>query len=73
MGVFAPLRRFLHRMAESDERRYAEEIEAWASKVAGTARIRDAESRSRVRLAGVVRRITVRPLEGSESLEAVLY
>ncbi|MGZ8636117.1 MAG: OB-fold nucleic acid binding domain-containing protein [Actinomycetota bacterium] len=60
-------------MAESDERRYAEEIEAWASKVGGTARIRDAESRSRVRLAGVVRRITVRPLEGSESLEAVLY
>jgi cytochrome c-type biogenesis protein CcmE len=36
-------------------------------------RIRDAGTRSRVRLAGVVRRITVRPLEGNESLEALLY
>jgi hypothetical protein len=73
MGVLDPFRRFFHRMAESDEQRYAEEIEAWASRVPGTVRIKDAPSRSRVRLAGVVRRITVRPLEGEESLEAVLY
>jgi hypothetical protein len=73
MGLLTPVRRFLHRMAESDEQRYAEEVEAWAASVPGTVRIRDAATRSRVKLAGVVRRITVRPLEGSESLEALLY
>jgi RecG-like helicase len=60
-------------MAESDEHRYAEEIAAWASNVPGAVPIRAAQPRSRVRLAGVVRRITVRPLEGHESLEALLY
>jgi hypothetical protein len=60
-------------MAESDEQRYAEEIEAWAARVPGTVRVGEAPARSRVKLAGVVRRITVRPLEGSESLEAVVY
>ena len=73
MGLLDPFRRFFRRVAESDEQRYAEEIEAWAAKVPGSVRIRDAQSRSKVRLAGVVRRITVRPLEGEESLEAVLY
>ena len=73
MSLFDPFRRFLGRMAESDEQRYADEIEAWAAKVPGAVRIRDAGTRSRVKLAGVVRRITVRPLEGHESLEALLY
>lgn len=73
MGLLDPFRRFFRRMAESDEQRYAEEIEAWAARIPGTVRIRDAMPRSRVKLAGVVRRITVRPLEGSESLEALLY
>lgn len=73
MGLGSTIRRFLRRMAESDEDRYAVEIEAWASRVPGTIRIRDAVNRSRVRLAGVVRRITVVPLEGHESLEALLY
>jgi RecG-like helicase len=73
VGVLDPFQRFFRRMAESDEQRYAEEIEAWASQVPGAVRIRDAPIRSRVKLAGVVRRITVRPLEGNESLEAILY
>jgi RecG-like helicase len=73
MGLLDPFRRFFHRMAESDEQRYAEEIEAWASRIPDAVRIRDAGSRSKVKLAGVVRRITVRPLEGHESLEALLY
>jgi RecG-like helicase len=73
MGLLNPFRRFFRRMAESDELRYAEEIEAWSDEIAGTVRIQDASTRSRVRLAGVVRRITVRPLEESESLEALLY
>lgn len=73
MGLFEPFRRFLRRMSESDEQRYAAEIEAWSSSVAGAARIREAPPRQRVKVAGVVRRITVRPLEGHESLEALLY
>ncbi len=73
MGVLDPFRRFFRRMAESDEQRYAEEIEAWARGIPGTVPIRDCGSRSRVKLAGVVRRITVHPLEGNESLEALLY
>jgi RecG-like helicase len=73
MGILAPFRRLFSRVAESDEERYAQEIEEWASSVQGTIRIRDATPRSHLKLAGVVRRITVRPLEGNESLEALLY
>src|SRR5262245_24750110 len=73
MGVLDPFRRFFRRMAESDEQRYAEEILAWAQKVPGSVRIAEALPRSRVKIAGVVRRITVRPVEGHESLEAILF
>ena len=45
MSLFDPFRRFLGRMAESDEQRYADEIEAWAAKVPGAVRIRDAGTR----------------------------
>jgi len=72
MSVLGPFRRFLLRMAESDEQRLAEEIQGWAATVPGTVRIRDAPTRSRVKVAGVVKRITVRPLEGFESLEALV-
>jgi len=57
MSVLDPFRRFLNRLAESDEQRLAEEIQDWAATVPGT---------------GVVKRITVRPLEGFESLEALI-
>ena len=73
MGFLDPFRRFFNHMAESDEQRYAEEIKAWCDAVPGTVRISEAPSRARVKVAGVVRRITVRPLEGHESLEALLY
>ena len=73
MGLLAPVRRFFRRMAESDEQRYAEEILAWAENVPGSVRIAAANARERVKIAGVVRRITVRPLEGHESLEAILF
>ncbi|HLA92829.1 MAG TPA: OB-fold nucleic acid binding domain-containing protein, partial [Actinomycetota bacterium] len=73
MRLLERIRRSLGRMAESDEQRYAEEIEAWAATVRASVRIADAQSRTRSRLAGVVRRITVNPLEGHESLEALLY
>ena len=72
MGLLDPVRRFFSRMAETDEQRYSDEIQTWSATVPGTVRIRDATTRSRVKLAGVVRRITVRPLEGSESLEALM-
>jgi RecG-like helicase len=66
------LRRFLSRLAETDEQRLAEELRAWADSIDGTVRIADATPRSKVRLAGMVRRITVRPVEGFEALEIVL-
>jgi hypothetical protein len=67
------VRKFLRRMAESDEERLAEELRTWAATVEGTVRIKDAPLRKRVKVAGVVRRITVRPVEGFEALEAVLH
>jgi RecG-like helicase len=72
MGILDPLRRFFRRMAESDDRRLTEEIQRWAAKVPGTVRVAEAPSRARVRVAGVVTQISVRPVEGYESLEAVL-
>ena len=66
------LRRFLQRLTESDEVRLAEELREWASTVPGTVRVSEASLRERVKLAGMVRRITVRPVEGFEALEAVL-
>ncbi len=72
MGLLGRVRRSLRRMAESDEQRLAEEIETWAATIPGTTRVADAPARSRAKVAGVVRRITVRPVEGYESLEALL-
>jgi len=66
------LRRFLARLSESDELRMDEELHAWADSIPGTERIADATPRRRVKLAGMVRRITVRPVEGFEALEVVL-
>lgn len=59
-------------MRESDEQRLREEIQSWAAQVPGTVRIAEAPTRARAKLAGVVKRITVRPVEGDESLEALL-
>ena len=72
MGILGPFRRFFRRMAESDEQRLDEETREWAANVPGTLPIAEAPSRSRAKVAGVVRRITVRPLEGYESLEALV-
>ena len=67
------VRSWLRRIAESDEERLAKELRDWAATVPGTVRIAEARSRSRVKVAGVVRRITVRPVEGFEALEVVVY
>ena len=66
------LRRFLDRLAESDGTRLAADIRTWAEKVPGTVRIGDAPPRDRVKIAGVIKRITVFPMQGQESLEALV-
>jgi len=66
------LRRWLDRLTESDEARLAAEVRDWADKVADTVRIGDAPTRGRVRIAGVIKRITVFPMQDHESLEAVI-
>jgi hypothetical protein len=67
------IRRFLDRLSESDEARHAAEIKGWSERVPGTTRIGDAPLREPVKLAGVVRRLTVFPVEGQETLEALLF
>lgn len=63
MGLF---RRFFERVTESDEDRLRAEIHEWASSVDDATPIEQAPSRQRVQIAGVVRRITVWPREGTE-------
>ena len=55
------LRRFFQRFTETDEERLAAETREWAESVPHT-----------VRIAAAVRRITVRPGENFDSLEALL-
>ncbi|MEX0991234.1 MAG: hypothetical protein WD004_03065 [Actinomycetota bacterium] len=68
------LARFFSRLTESDEERLAGEVREWASKVADTERISEVQLREKIRVAGVVRRITVWPREGDEAeyLEALV-
>jgi hypothetical protein len=66
------LRRLFRRITESDEERLAAEIRDWAESVPGTVRIADAPKRTPVKLAAVVRRITVRPGGSFDSIETVV-
>jgi RecG-like helicase len=66
------IRRFLDRLSESDESRHAMEIRAWADTVHGSVRIAEAPLRESVKIAGVVKRMTVFPMQGKESLEALV-
>lgn len=65
-------RGFLQRLGQSDEERLNEELQAFCDTVPGSVRISEAPLRKRVKLAGMVRRITVRPIEGFETLGVVL-
>ncbi|HXF56287.1 MAG TPA: DNA-binding protein [Actinomycetota bacterium] len=67
------LRRFLERLRESDEEALAREVREWAETVPGRVPIGQARPRTRVKLAGIVRRITVLPVEGFEAFEVVLW
>jgi RecG-like helicase len=66
------LRRILDRLGETDEDRLAEETRAWADSIPGTVRIADAPRREPVKIAGVIRRMTVLPFEGKEALQALI-
>lgn len=66
------LRRLLDRFGQTDEERLTDEIREWADSVPGTTRIGSCPSRQNARIAGAVRRLTVRPVEGFESLEALV-
>jgi RecG-like helicase len=68
-----PRRRFVDRLTETDEDRLAAEIREWADTVPGSVRIADAEDRKRVKLAGAVRRITIRPVMGFEGMRLLLF
>lgn len=66
------LHRLLDRMGRSDEERLSDETREWADTIAGTRRIRECPSREPVRITGVVKRLTLRPQDGSTSLEALV-
>jgi RecG-like helicase len=66
------LRRWLDRLTESDEARLSAEVREWADMVPGTTRLGDAPMRGKVKVAGVIKRITVFPMQDHESLEAVV-
>jgi hypothetical protein len=68
-GLFS---RLFRRLRETDEERLDAETREWAGSVQGCTTIADAPTRKPVRVAAVVRRITVRPAEGHEAVEAVL-
>jgi hypothetical protein len=63
-------RRFLRRFVETDEERLTDEIREWAESVPGTTRIAKCATRKPARVAGVVRRLTIKPRE--ETMEAVV-
>jgi RecG-like helicase len=67
-----PFRRFFQRFTETDEERLAAEVRDWSESVPDTVRIGTCPTREPVRVAGTVRRITVRPGEGFDSLEALV-
>lgn len=67
------LRRMLDRLNRSDEELLAEELRAWSATLPGVSAISEVTPRSRARVAGQVRRITIRPQKGADALELLLY
>jgi RecG-like helicase len=69
MGLF---RRAFDRLSETDEERLAEETRDWAATIPTCVRIADAPLRTHVTIAGVIRRLTVLPMEDNEALEVLV-
>jgi RecG-like helicase len=66
------LRRIFGGFTRSDEERLEEEVREWAETIPDTDRINQCPTREPVRISGVVRRLTLRPSNGSITLEAVV-
>ena len=66
------LRRWLVRLTETDEARLDAGIRDWAESIPGSVRIGKAPLRQRVKIAGVIRRLTVFPTKDNEALETVV-
>ncbi|HEY7668496.1 MAG TPA: OB-fold nucleic acid binding domain-containing protein [Actinomycetota bacterium] len=66
------LRHWVDRLTESDAARLAAETREWAETIPGSVRIAGAPLRRPVRIAGVIRRLTVFPMAGKEALEALI-
>ncbi len=71
MGV---LQRFFRRVGQTDEDRRTDELRDWAGSVAETVRIEEVRERAKVKVAGVVRRLTLHPAgeDGGSALSAVI-
>jgi RecG-like helicase len=66
------LRRWFGGFTRSDEERLDDEVREWAETIPDTDRIKACPTREPVRISGVVRRLTLRPANGSITLEAVV-
>jgi RecG-like helicase len=66
------VKKFFKRFVQDESERRAENIRAWASGIAGTTPIAEAQPRSVARIAGVVEGLRVRPREGVPAIEAVI-
>ncbi len=66
------LRRLTRYFRQTDEELLAEETRSWADSVPGTQRIAVCPGREPVRIAGLVNRLTLRPMDGMRTLEAVV-
>jgi RecG-like helicase len=66
------LRRWLVKITETDEARLDAEVRDWANSVPGSVRISGAPMRERIKIAGVIRRLTVFPTKDDEALETVV-
>lgn len=72
MGI---LQRVFRRIGQTDEERLTEEVRRWADSVPETDRIEECRERANVRVAGVVRRITLLPADetGGHSLQIAVH
>jgi RecG-like helicase len=66
------LSRFFGGITRTDEERLDEEVREWADSIPDTDRISQCPTREPVSISGVVRRLTLRPSDGSITLEAVV-
>ena|SRR5687767_8473125 len=69
MGFFQKVGRFF---TQSDEERLGDEIKEWASHIPDRQPIHGCPCREPVKVAGWVRRLRLRPMNGTTTLEAVV-